>query len=321
MPRVTFAQSGPAADADQLARIMKSFEGTTEVRYESFERPEAAAACGPSPLFSSMFHKLSTTLDGDQESRDRIETLRRSFTDPQAAARLGREEVRRLLDRRGLPLEPVGGTVVEYPSARGKGRGAPPSLATSTGERDDTLPLAVEKAARQQQGSRWLVSFVLAYPPSSRHNSIPLDPSYRVDVRIEEDRVELSWDELPTSERLPPESELSPNVTPEQAFETARADFLRRVGDPTLSDTDIDSSRPRQTVWFGTDGPGRLAWDLSVTVKPRMVKPHLASYDVHYQIEARTTAGGEGPRILNTFSPRLNGLTGVVLPDRVSPVN
>jgi len=110
-------------------------------------------------------------------------------------------------------------------------------------------------------------------------------------------------------------------VTPEQAFETARADFLRRVGDPTLSDTDIDSSRPRQTVWFGTDGPGQLAWDLSVTVKPRMVKPHLASYDVHYQIEARTTAGGEGPRILNTFSPRLNGLTGVVLPDRVSPVN
>jgi len=127
MPRVTFAQSGPAADADQLARIMKSFEGTTEVRYESFERPEAAAACGPSPLFSSMFHKLSTTLDGDQESRDRIETLRRSFTDPQAAARLGREEVRRLLDRRGLPLEPVGGTVVEYPSARRKGRGAPPA--------------------------------------------------------------------------------------------------------------------------------------------------------------------------------------------------
>ncbi len=224
-----------------------------------------------------------------------------------------RRVVRRVLEMKGLSLEPIGGSLVDLSptSTPEVGREVPGSTAHPL--KIDTLPRATAKDMEQRR-SRWSILFGLAYRVGSR--SIPLDPTCEVRVRIRGETVELDWHNLPSRDRLPPESELRPNVTPEKAIHEARADFLERIGGNTLKDDDLDSDRPREELWFGTDGPGRLAWALTVTVKPGMIKPSLRVHGAQYELEARTPAEGRVPSILRSSSPTLHSLTGTTSPDR-----
>jgi hypothetical protein len=307
------AQDGDSSrHADQVAEITKYFA--------DLKRPRTDVLSGQGVWGTDDRGERATASDyrtsprADRTIKALLGDLHRSVGHPADSRRIAdvsRQLVRRCLELKGLPMNPTGGTVVDLsPPATSP---SPGTATRATCETREPASLVVDDR------SRWSILFGLAYRAEDR--LIPLDPTCDVRVRVRGKNVELDWQNVPSRDRLPGEAELRPNVMSFQAVARARADFVRRFGSNALKETDLDTGQPSEELWFGADGPGRLAWTFTVSVKPGMMKPELPLRAAHYELEAHTRAQGHAPDILRSSASTLRGLTAHTSLDGASAVN
>jgi hypothetical protein len=306
------AQDGDSSrHADQVAEISKYFAGLKRARTDvlSGQGVWGTDARGEQATASD----YRTSPRADRTIKALLGDLHRSVghpADSRRIAEVSRQIVRRCLELKGLPLDPTGGTVVDL---------SPPSPATAPSPAAATCETREPASLVVDDRSRWSILFGLAYRAEDR--PIPLDPTCDVRVRVRGKNVELDWQNVPSHDRLPGQAELRPNVMSFQAVARARADFVQRFGSNALKESDLDNGQPSEELWFGPDGPGRLAWTFTVSVKPSMMKPELPLRAAHYELEAHTRAQGHAPDILRSSASTLRGLTARTSLDGASAVN
>jgi hypothetical protein len=278
-------------------------------RFETLDLPGAEAASTSSLILPSLFHKLSAEFSVDRTARSRINDLRKAAIDPLSGRqliRVARREVGKQFAYLGLPLELTEGVVTDLTPCGGEDLDL--TAFESDPLRDDTPGKAVERAVEQQRRGLWSVRFGLLYRAGPR--AIPLDRAHSITVLVRGSQLETQWQGVPVRDRLPAAVDLFPNVTPERAARVARREFLRAVGtDSGLTEGDIASGVPREELWFGAPGAGRLAWAVDVAVKPEAEGTAPAVDPITYIVEARIPGGQPTPKVFRGVPSSAPGLT------------
>jgi hypothetical protein len=176
----------------------------------------------------------------------------------------------------------------------------------------DTAQTAASKVTEQRRKAQWRVSFGLTY------HGIPLNRSSGILLLSGED-VNVGWRNMPRPEQLPPDSELEPNVSRDDAvaigLDNLRRSLEKQGGDKSLDkNLKLESSKPSLTLWFPSIGIGRLVWTFSAVAN---VKEQGTVGRQFYHIEAckPVEVANTKPRILEHAPLPISHVFGMQSPE------